>query len=86
MANFLNEWLKPIRLDVDSSSQTALKQFKHWLKVFTDFVTGCVRQAASQDGQLQVDKLRILFTYVNPDVYEFVEIVKPTVRSCYRQI
>ena len=73
MAKFLNELLKPIRLDVDPSSQTAPKQFKHWLKVFSDFVTECVRQAAGQDGQPQVDKLRILFAYVSADVYEFVE-------------
>ena len=61
MANFLNELLKPIRLDVDPRSQTTPKQFKHWLKVFSDFVPGFVRQAAGQDGQPQVDKLRILF-------------------------
>ena len=73
MANFLNELLKPIGLDVDPSSQTAPKQIKHWLKVFSDFVAGCVRQAAGQDGQLQVDKLRILFAYVSADVYELVE-------------
>ena len=73
MANFLNELLKPIRLDVDPSSQNAPKQFKHWLKVFSDFVAGCVRQAAGQDGQPQVDRLRILFAYVSADVYEFVE-------------
>ena len=73
MANFLNELLKPIRLDVDPSFQTAPKQFKHWLKVFSDFVAGCVRQAAGQDGQPQVDRLRILFAYVSADVYEFVE-------------
>ena len=46
MANFLNELLKPISLDVDPSFQTTPKQFKQWLKVFSDFVAGCVRQAA----------------------------------------
>ena len=71
MANFLNELLKPLRLDVDLSSHTAPKQFKHCLKVFSDFVAGCVRQAA-EDGQPQVDKPRILFSYVSADVYEFV--------------
>ena len=73
MANFLNELLKPIRLDVDPNSQTALKQFKHWLKVFSDIVAGCVREAAGQDEQPQVDKLHILFAYVSADVYELVE-------------
>ena len=73
MANFLNKFLKPIRLDVNPSSHTAPKQFKHWLKVFSDFVAGCVRQAADQDEQPQVGKLHILLAYVSADVYEFVE-------------
>ena len=52
MANFLNELLKPIRLDVDPSSQTAPKQFKHWLKVFSDFVApdAFVKQQAKMDN------------------------------------
>ena len=60
-------------MDVDPSSQTAPKQFKHWLKAFTDFVAGCVCQAAGLDGQPQVNNLCILFAYVSADVYEFVE-------------
>ena len=73
MANFLNDLLKQMRLDVHPSSQTASKQFKHWIKVFCDFATGCVLQAAGQDGQPRVGKLRILFAYVSADLYEFVE-------------
>ena len=73
MAHFFNELLKPIRLYVDPSSQTAPKQFKPWLKVFSNFIAGYVCQAPGQDGQPQVDKLRISFAYVSADLYEFVE-------------
>ena len=78
MANFLNKLLKPIRLDVDPSSQTAPKQFKHWLQVFSDFVAGCLRQAAGQDGQPQVDKLRILFFTSVLTCMSSWKVVKPT--------
>ena len=37
----LNEVLKLARQEVDLNASKAAKQFKHWLKVFTDVLTKC---------------------------------------------
>jgi len=36
-----SELMKPTRFDVDPSSPKAAKQFKYWLRVFTDFAQKC---------------------------------------------
>ena len=69
----LNELLKPARLKVDPNSSKAAKQFKHWLKVFTDFLTRCETPAAGLDQAPDINRLQFLFAYVCADVYEYIE-------------
>ena len=72
MAASLNELMKPTRFDVDPSSPKAAKQFKHWLRVFTDFAQKCDQIARAQDADIP-DKLRMFFAYISADVYELIE-------------
>ena len=37
--------LKPARLDLDRNSPTAAKEWKHWHKTFTNFITECGSKA-----------------------------------------
>lgn len=69
----LHELLKPVRFDADPNSPKAAKQLKHWLKVFGDFLDRCDAAAEGQDGAAAPNKLQILFAYVSPDVYEYIE-------------
>ena len=55
-----SELMKPTMFDVDPSSPKAAKQFKHWLRVFTDFAQKCYQIARAQDADVP-DKLRKLF-------------------------
>ena len=55
--------MKPTRFDVHPSSPKAAKQFKHWLRVFTDFAQKCDQIARDQDADAP-DKLRMLFAYI----------------------
>jgi len=72
MAASLNELIKPTRFDVDPSSPKAAKQFKHWLRGFTDFAQKCDQIASAQDANAP-DKLRMLFANICADVYEMIE-------------
>jgi len=72
MAASLNELMKPTRFDVDPSSPKAAKQFKHWLRGFTDFAQKCDQIASAQDANAP-DKLRMLFANICADVYEMIE-------------
>ena len=69
----LNELLKPARSEVDPNSSKAPLQFKHWLEVFTDFLTRCETPAAGQDQAPDINCLQFLFAYVSADVYEYIE-------------
>ena len=69
----LHELLKPARFDVDPNSLKAAKELKHWLKVFEDFLERCHAAAQAQDGAADPNRLQILFAYVSPDVYEYIE-------------
>ena len=72
MAASLNELIKPTRFDIDPSSPKAARQFKHWLRVFTNFAQKYDQIARAQDADVP-DKLRMLFAYISADVYEMIE-------------
>jgi hypothetical protein len=57
--------LKPARLDLDPNSPSAAKEWKHWHKTFTNFLTEC--------GSRAPDKYRTLINYVSHNVYEYIE-------------
>jgi len=48
------------------------KQFKHCLRVLTDFAQKCDQIARAQDGDAP-DNLRMLFAYISADVYEVIK-------------
>ena len=57
--------LKPARLDLDPNSPSAAKEWTHWHKTFTNFLTEC--------GERAPDKYRTLINYVSHNVYEHIE-------------
>ena len=57
--------LKPARLHLDPNSPSAAKEWKHWHKIFTNFLTEC--------GSRAPDKYRTLINYVSHNVYEYIE-------------
>jgi len=57
--------LKPTRLDLDPSSPSAAKEWKHWLKTFNNFLAEC--------GEHPPDKLRSLVNLMSHNVYDYIE-------------
>ncbi|XP_068235600.1 uncharacterized protein [Palaemon carinicauda] len=57
--------LKPSRLDTDPSSSNAAKEWKHWHRIFTNFI--------EESGDAAPDKLRALVNCVSSSVYELIE-------------
>jgi len=60
----MDKVLRPDRFDVLPSSANAVKQWRHWLKIFENFLQelGTKRE--------NLNKLTVLVNYVNSDVYE----------------
>ena len=82
MAASLQDLLKPARFEAVPDSPKAAKQLKHWLKVFTSFLERYERLnragEANQAGEAEAEpdqnqRLQVLFAYISPDVYEYVE-------------
>ncbi|XP_064115027.1 uncharacterized protein LOC135221134 [Macrobrachium nipponense] len=61
----MEKLLKPTRLDLDPSSPSAAKEWRHWHKTFSNFIQEC--------GEMAPNKLRTLVNYVSPNVYEYIE-------------
>ena len=57
--------LKPSRLDLNSNSPTAAKEWKHWKRTFDNFITEC--------GTGAPDKFRSIINFVFHSVFEYVE-------------
>lgn len=57
--------LQPTRLDVDPSSPTASKEWRHWKRTFTNFIDEC--------GDKAPDKFRTLVNCVTHNVFEYIE-------------
>ena len=76
MAASLRDLLKPARFEAQPDFPKAAKQLKHWLKVFKSFLERCERlnQAGEAEAEPnQNQRLQVLFPYISPDVYEYVE-------------
>ncbi|XP_068234199.1 uncharacterized protein [Palaemon carinicauda] len=56
---------KPARLDLDPSLPSAAKEWRHWRKMFSNFIQEC--------GERAPNKLRRLVNYVSHNVYEYIE-------------
>ena len=61
----MDKVLKPHRLDIEPDQPNADREWNHWYRTFTNFVT-----ALSEDHS--ADKLSVLINYVSPRVYEFI--------------
>ncbi|XP_076061516.1 uncharacterized protein LOC143037271 [Oratosquilla oratoria] len=61
----MEKLLKPARLDLDPSSSTAAREWRHWSKTFSNFIQECGKNAP--------DKLRTLVNCVSHNVYEYIE-------------
>ena len=61
----MEKLLKPDRLDLDPSSPTAAKEWRHWHRTFSNFIQEC--------GEKAPNKLRTLVNYVSHNVYDYIE-------------
>ena len=61
----MDKILKPSRLDTDTSSPTAAKEWKYWYRTFMNFI--------EESGDSAPNKLRALVNCVSPSVYELIE-------------
>ena len=57
--------LKPERLDLDSNSPTAAKEWKYWLRTFNNFIAEC--------GNGAPDKYRTIINLITHNVFDYVE-------------
>ena len=57
--------LKPARLDLDPSSPSAAKEWKHWHRTFKTFIDEC--------GEHAPNKFRTLIKFVSYHVYDYIE-------------
>ena len=57
--------LRPERFDVEPSSKTASKEWRHWFKTFENFVL-------SLSEENRTSKFQLLTNLVAPNVYEFI--------------
>ena len=62
--------MKPSHLDLNVSSTTASKEWKHWLKTFENYVE--VLGQSLPEGR-QVDKLKVLVNCVSHNVFEHIK-------------
>jgi len=60
----MSRLLKPSRLDLDPSSTSAAKEWKHWHKTLTNFINDCENPP---------NKFSTLINYVSHNVYEYIE-------------
>ena len=63
----MDKVMKPSRLDIDSNSPRAEKDFNHWLKTFNNFLK--ILEKNLNDGDT-LDKLAILENYISSEVYD----------------
>ena len=63
----MDKALKPERFDGNTNTNTAEKEFNHWLQTFEYFL-----EVLPQTG---LDKLRILTNFVSPNVYDYSILV-----------
>ena len=60
----MHKYLRPERLDANPDSPTAAKEWFHWKRTFTNFLTSA--------GEEAPDKLSMLVNFVSPRVYEYI--------------
>ena len=63
--------MKPERLSVDPNSQNAAKQWKHWARIFDNYLESLEQQR--RDGDPAINKLRILTNSVAYKVLDYIE-------------
>ncbi|XP_064080604.1 uncharacterized protein LOC135197465 [Macrobrachium nipponense] len=61
----MEKLLKPTHLDLDPSSSSAAKEWRHWHKTFSNFIQEC--------GEMAPNKLRTLVNYVSLNMYDYIE-------------
>jgi len=62
--------MQPSRLNLEASSATASKEWRHWFKTFENYVE--VLDAALE-GDNRTDRLKALINCVSHQVYEYIE-------------
>ena len=69
--------MQPSKLDLDPSSTSASKEWKHWFKTFNNYLDVI---AQTLPAGREVDKLKALINCVSCNVFEFIETAKLTKR------
>jgi len=65
----MDKLMKPSRLDLDPSSRSAFKEWRHWRKTFENYVEELDQQREDRAD----DKLKLLTDCVSHIVYDFIE-------------
>eukprot|EP00795_Rhopilema_esculentum_P015971 gene15971-7303_t len=61
----MSKALQPSRLDVDPNAPNAAKQWKHWKRIFNNFITECEETAT--------DIFRSIINFISADVFDYVK-------------
>ncbi|XP_012563224.2 uncharacterized protein LOC100214858 [Hydra vulgaris] len=61
----MSKILKPTRLDLDHNAPTSSKEWKHWKRIFENFIEDC--------GEDAPDKFRSIINFVSSNVYDYIE-------------
>ena len=64
VANIMDKYLRPNRLDMDPNHPNAAREWSHWSCTFENFLV-----AIKAEGQ---DRFKTLVNYVSPDVYGYI--------------
>ena len=57
--------MKPEKLDLDPTSPTAAKEWKHWKRTFDNIIAVCGEQAS--------DKFRSIVNFISHNVFDYIE-------------
>ena len=61
---------KPDKLDIDVTSESTAKTWKHWRRAFENFLEEL--QEELTEGR-RLNKLRVLINYLSADCFEYIE-------------
>ncbi len=62
----MEKFLRPERLDIEPDDKAAEKQWKHWLKTFSNFM------AALSSADHSPDRLSVLINFISSRVYDYI--------------
>ena len=65
--------MQPTRLNIDPDSNTAAKEWKHWLKTFENYTEVLTEALPAAQRNARVNKMRVLTNCVSHQVYDHID-------------